>query len=255
MQDPISIIIPTYKSVEYLSLCLESIYKNQSNSQNQVVIVVDGTLNIVKSALETYKNLLNLKVIVFAENKGLAVSSNYGFYSATNKLCLNINDDNVCPKDFDFILTEVYYKFNHLRKTYITPNQIEPKSSIFKPFIIHDFGKDVNEFDLAKFTKEEQQFRHSQRSIGWTFPFFIEKEMFLSTGGFDPMFESGHVIDWELFIKLDKMGAAGIRTSECNFYHFGQKSSRTPESYQKEAEAHKYFEMKWGFPAYNKLLQ
>ena len=37
----ISVIIPTYKSPEYLDLCLESALKGQTN-QNEIIVVVDG---------------------------------------------------------------------------------------------------------------------------------------------------------------------------------------------------------------------
>lgn len=255
----ISVIIPTYTAVKYLEICLESIYKNQYNPMNEVVLVVDGTYDLNKHIIEKYSKLLNLKPIIFEENKGLSFATNYGFYNATNQLCLNINDDNVCPYQFDKILLDEYNKqqINQIcSNLLIVPNQIEPRPSIFKPFIINDFG-DLELFDLDKFTIEEQLFRQdkSEWDSGWTFPLFISKENFIAVGGFDPCYESPHVIDWEFFIKLDKLGFYNKRIYNCNFYHFGSKSARSPESYQKEMDAHKFFQMKWGFPAYNKLLQ
>ena len=62
----ISVIIPTYKSPEYLDLCLESAIKGQEN-ENQIIVVVDGHYDLNKEVLEKYKdsiNILNLEVNV-----------------------------------------------------------------------------------------------------------------------------------------------------------------------------------------------
>src|ERR1043165_7020338 len=145
----ISIIIPTYTAVNYLNICLESIYKNQFNKNNEIVLVIDGKSNLFEGLIEKYQHKLNLKSLVFEENKGLAIATNYGFYNSSNKLCLNINDDNVCPLNFDKILIEEYQnQQNHFpcSNLLIVPNQIEPKPSIFNPLIIKDYG-DLNKFD------------------------------------------------------------------------------------------------------------
>ena len=50
----ISIIIPTYKSPEYLDLCLESAIVGQDDN-NQIIVVVDGYYNLNKEVLEKWK--------------------------------------------------------------------------------------------------------------------------------------------------------------------------------------------------------
>ena len=37
----ISVIIPTYKSPEYLDLCLKSVFEGQKN-KNEIIVVADG---------------------------------------------------------------------------------------------------------------------------------------------------------------------------------------------------------------------
>lgn len=244
---PISIIIPTYSAIDYCQLCLESIYQNQSNKENEIILVIDGTEILYKNILAEYKTKLNLKPVIFEENAGLATATNYGFYNASNKYCLNINDDNICPKDFDKILLEEYERFSFEGKL-IIPNQIEPTGpSMFKSFIIKDFGKEAKDFDLKIFTEEEQKLRKDTiTGDGWTFPLFINKLDYLKVGGMDPYYNSPHVIDWELFLKLRLAGISSFRTHKCNFYHFGSKTARTPKSIQKEKDAHEYAKLKWG---------
>jgi len=256
MKEDISIIIPTYTAYKYLDLCLESIWLNQNNAHNEIVIVVDGTKDISYHIIEKYLDKINIKPVIFEENRGLALATNYGVYNSTNKLCLILNDDNVCPKNFDKILLDLYNNINpNDNFCLLVPNQIEPRNSIFDPFIIKDFG-DLKDFNLETFTSTEITLRNNEilRDKGWTFPLFLEKELFLSVGGFDPMFDSPHVIDWEFFIKLDKLKIPNYRTTHLNFYHFGSKSARSLHSYEKEIQAHEYFGYKWGHKAYNKLL-
>jgi GT2 family glycosyltransferase len=250
----ISIVIPTHSASDYLDLCLRSIEKNQVNPNNEIILVLDGpTPEVTKVALK-FKNdsKLNIKAILLEDNKGFAFSTNIGFYNASNQFILTINDDNVCPKDFDEILLDNYLNDNMC----LVPNQIEPRPSIFKPFIIHNFGEDTKEFDLDYFTEKELDFRKRilLNRTGWTLPIFISKNLFLSVGGLDVMYPGNHVSDWDFFVKLEKNGKYNYRTENCNFYHFGSKSVRTSESYMKEAEAHQFFQYKWGFPAYNRLL-
>lgn len=249
----ISIIIPTYNAELCLGHCLNSILHNQHNPDNEIVLVVDGTYEIMKDTINHYLDKLNMKVIPFEENQGLAMGMNIGVLNASNEHFLLINDDNVCPKDFDKKLLEDIRWFGD-DPVLITPNQIEPVPSIFKPFIIHDFGNPQT-FDLNTFNEQEPNYRNGKTSIGWTFPLFTTKEAFWTVGGFDLLYDSAHVIDWEFFIKCERAGIDSIRTFSSNFYHFGSQSARTPESYDKEKTAHEYFYMKWGFPAYNKLLQ
>lgn len=258
----ISIVIPTYTAVDYLALALESITQNQFCSKNEIVVVVDGTFEktAIKSVLETYKKRLNLKVVIFDENKGFAFALNFGFFNSSFPLVLAINDDNIMPKDFDKILVEEYEQFE---KDWgytccLSPNQIEPRPSIFKPFIINSFGEEAQYFDLERFTTEELGYRSSgphKFMEGWTFPFFISKNQYLAVGGFDILYPGNHVSDWDFFTKLDIHKIPSIRTGACNFYHFGSKSARTSNSYQQEIEAHAFFEYKWGFKAYNRLLE
>jgi len=259
MNKPISIIIPTYNCVKGLRICLESIHKNQYNSKNEIVVIIDGTKKLITPVLEDFKDKLNLKIITFEENQGLAMATNYGFFAASNGLCLNINDDNVAPYHFDKILQEDYeieQKYHDYNDIILVPNQIERKQSIFEPFIIEDMGG-LEDFDLAEFTKRELEIRDDYKegvNIGWTFPIFMSKKLFMSLGGFDLLFGSPHVIDLEFFMKAENVGVYNLRTYSCNFYHFGSLTARTEDSYKKEKDAHLYFENKWGFRAYNRLL-
>ena len=164
----ISVIIPTYKEPEYLDLCLKSIFEGQTN-KNEIIVVVDGFLELNKSILDKYPDV---KVLDLGTNQGLAVATNWGVYNATSKYILVVNDDNVFPLKWDVVLE--LYASDWKKGFVLSPNQIEPNPSMFKQFIIENLGKSPEEFDLEKFQKWEiQNKRYEHDYSGSTLPFLI----------------------------------------------------------------------------------
>ena len=248
----ISVIIPTYKEPEYLDLCIESILSGQKY-KNEIVVVVDGTKDINQNVLDKYKN--KITSIIFEENYGQTKATNFGVYSASNKDILVVNDDNVFPKDWDSILLEDY----NSQTDVITPNQIEPYDSMFKQFIKYDFGKSISEFNLSHFQNEEVKFRKKLvDNTGSTLPFLMSKINFLKIGGWDETYPSGHVVDWEFFLKCNLCGLNLKRNYNLNFYHFVSIGTKSPEQIENtkmnEKAGFEYFLYKWGsYPKHNPL--
>jgi len=75
----ISVIIPTYKSLEALDLCLKSAIEGQVN-KNQIIVVVDGFYNLNKEVLE--KHSKHIDILNIEENVGLCRETNLGVYNA-----------------------------------------------------------------------------------------------------------------------------------------------------------------------------
>lgn len=242
----ISVIIPTYQSPEYLDLCLKSIFGGQKN-KNEIIVVVDGFYELNKHILAKYPDVTTLDL---ESNQGLPAATNWGVYNASNEYILVVNDDNVFPKDWDVNL-EPYLS----KKVVVSPNQIEPNPSMFKQFKIQNLGKNPNEFDLEKFWDYAQSIKLEQSdNAGSTLPFAMHKLDYLAIGGWDIMYPSPHVVDWDFFLKCEYMGYRMDRVYASHFYHFAGASTRsTPEqnveSNHKENLAHQFFTKKWGQPA------
>ena len=239
----ISVIIPTYKEPDYLDLCLKSAIENQKH-KNEIIVIVDGFYNLNKPILDKYEEFIS--VLDLGENRGLSLSTNWGVYNASNDYVLIVNDDNVFPKDWDIELLKDLNK-----GTVLTPNQIEPNPSIFPQYITKNFGRNVDEFNLNLFTKEEVKLRQDKVELnGSTLPFAMFREDFLAIGGWDIMYPSPHVVDWDFFLKCEYWNMKMLRTYKCNFYHFtGAATRKTPEqsleSTDKENQAHEFFRDKW----------
>ena len=240
----ISVIIPTFQEPEYLDLCLESIFKSQTHN-NQIIVVVDGFYDINKEVLEKYKD--KVEVLNFEVNQGLALATNWGVYNARFEDILIVNDDNVFGPDWDVNLLD------KAQENFVwAPNQVEPNPSMFNQFIIKDFGKNPKEFDFPKFfTYIKSINKDKVEWEGSTLPIFMKKKDFLTVGGWDIMYPSPHVVDWDFFLKCSLAGMNMVRTYNTHFYHFaGAATRKTPEqsklSTQKEQLAHQFAFNKWG---------
>jgi len=245
----ISVIIPTYKEPEYLDLCLRSAFEGQVNN-NEIIVVVDGFLELNKPVLDKYPKV---NILDLGTNQGLSVATNWGVYNATHNYILVVNDDNVFPKEWDIDL-EPYL----IKGRVVTPNQVEPNPSMFKQFNIKDLGKTPAEFDLQAFWEYEKGLIKESDQSGSTLPFAMYKYDYLAVGGWDIMYPSPHVVDWDFFLKCEYFGLEMLRVYK-HFYHFaGAATRKTPEqseeSTRKEHLAHKFFANKWGqFAKHNPL--
>ena len=236
----ISVIIPTYKEPEHLDLCLKSAFEGQVNN-NEIIVVVDGFYELNKPILDKYPKV---NVLDLGSNKGLSVATNWGVYNATNDYILVVNDDNVFPRNWDYKLTQFKQK-----GIVVSLNQIEPNPSMFPQFIIKDLGKSPEGFDLkAYWDFEDTQYKQAELS-GSTLPFMMNKYDYLAVGGWDIMYPSPHVVDWDFFLKCEYVGYT-MKRVYVNFYHFaGAATRKTPEqsaeSTRKEQLAHQFFTTKW----------
>ena len=248
----ISIVIPTFKEPKYLDLCIKSAILGQTFSTNQIVVVVDGTYNENKEILEKWKG--KIIPVVFETTMGQPAATNHGVFNSTNRYILIVNDDNVFPMEWDRILID-----NYQPRTVVAPNQIEPRYSIFKSFIINDFGQTEELFDLEKFQKEEPSFRTDlfSQPDGNTLPIFMDRNDYISVGGWDESFPSGHVTDLDFFYKCNLNQIKSVRNKGLNMYHFSGVATRSPEKIQetqiKEKAGFNYFFYKWkSYPKYDR---
>ena len=239
----LSVIIPTYREPQHLDLCLKSAIEGQTQD-NEIIVIVDGFLDENKEVLNKYPKV---NIVDLGVNRGLSIATNFGVYQSTNDYILVVNDDNVFPKNWDSIIES-----DLKPKSVLTPNQIEAQpSAVFHQFSVHDFGRSPESFSLENFQIKEQSFRvDSVTKEGCTLPFAMNKYDFLAVGGWDVMYPSPHVVDWDFFLKCEYWGMQMLRTYKCNFYHFcGAATRQTPEqsleSSHKEALAHHFFTNKW----------
>ena len=240
----ISIIIPTYRNPAYLDLCLFSAI-DQQGFDNEIIVVVDGFIEESQEVLDKYKD--NIKVLDLGENQGMQQALNLGVMNATNELILIVNDDNVFCKDYDLAVLTISDK----EKTVLTLNQIEPIGPGIFYFPINNFGRNPSEFEYDEFIKYENVIKKDELTLdGGIFPFAMHKKYYMAAGGFDTMYQSPFICDWDFFLKLDLMGLGFVRTHNAHLYHFGSTATKNGKESEKfratENPAAEMFKYKWG---------
>ena len=69
-------------------------------------------------------------------------------------------------------------------------------------------------------------------------------------GGFDTLYQSPFICDWDFFLKLDLNGLKFVRTHKSHFYHFGSTATKNGKEGDKfkatEQPAANVFIYKWG---------
>lgn len=239
----ISLIIPAYRNPECLDICLKSAIQNQKN-KNEIIVVVDGYVEESEDVLKKYKD--DILVLEFPENRGLQTALNLGVYNASNSTICIVNEDNIFCENWDVLIEEAFDS-----EKVMTINQIEPKGPSIFNFKIHDYGKTPDAFDYEKFIDEEPSYREDKvTEDGGIFPFVISKKNYMKVGGFDTLYGSPFICDWDFFLKLQLSGVKFYRTYSLNLYHFGsmstKKTSKAREFSHSENEARKTFAYKWG---------
>lgn len=256
----LSVIIPSYRNPAYLDLCLKSAFENQ-DGDNQIIAILDGYVEESKHVINKYPDL---NVVEFEENKGQTIAHNTGVWLAENEFILIVNEDNVFPRHWDTKLLESV-KTKHGEYRYdlvVAPNQIEPVPSIFKSFIIKNFGVTPEEFDYENFLSFEESihfdpskhtnvFPYLQKFTrdGQTWPIFMAKRWYMILGGIDVTYPSAAVADWDFFLRCEMTGLHCIRYHGAHFYHFAGASTRKKISNWNvgELQSHQYFAYKWGY--------
>jgi glycosyltransferase involved in cell wall biosynthesis len=239
----ISIIIPTYRNPKYLDICLQSAIE-QADSVNEIIVAVDGFIEESQEVLDKYSK--HISVLNLGQNQGMQTALNLGVMNASNEILFIVNDDNVFCKGFDTVI-----KNSLGPKHVLTLNQIEPTGPGIFNFPVKDFGRNPEVFKYEEFVEYEQTLRENkQTSDGGIFPFAISKKDYMIVGGFDTMYKSPFICDWDFFLKLDLNHIGFTRTHMAHLYHFGSTATKNGNEGERfkltEGPAAQMFMYKWG---------
>jgi len=243
----ISIIIPTYRNPDFLDICLKSAIEQQSN-KNEIIVSVDGFIEESQLILDRYKD--DITVLDLGENQGMQQALNLAVMNATNEIVFIVNDDNIFCKDYDLTILDT---LKDREKTVLTLNQIEPTGPGIFNFPVKDLGESPKEFKYEEFIDYECSISKDELTVdGGIFPFAMYKKYYMAVGGFDTMYQSPFICDWDFFLKLDLIGLGFVRTHKSHLYHFGSsatKNGKEGEMFKAtESPAANMFMYKWGIP-------
>lgn len=174
----ISFIIPTYNRAGIVSNAVESI-KGQSNPHWELIIVDDGSTDETSLVISNYLDDKRIHYI-FQKNSGVSVARNAGAKIAGGKYLIFLDSDDILFPE----LINKLYKNNFLQYDLIfwqVIKKIDNKTIKWKP---ENLGKMFNNLQ-ATFLAGSVCYR---------------KEIFCSTGGYDPLMTFGE--NYELGLRI-----------------------------------------------------
>ena len=232
----ISIIIPSWNNLKYLSKCIESI-KNNSLYEHEIII----HLNESADGSEEYLNKINIKFTKSNANIGICSSVNKAYKIATQNYILYSNDDMYFSKNWDKYLKKEILNFKD-NLFYLTAKSVSKKNDI----VILDCGKNIEDFDQKKFDDYCVNDNSPNLKASHLCPFIVHKEIWSQIGGFSEEFNPGDGSDPDFCMKLWNIN---VRVFKClssfKIYHFGSITTRK-ENF-KMNNGTKSFILKWGF--------
>lgn len=215
----ISAIIPTYKAVKHLDICLQSFLLTSEYDSDEAIVIVDNTPDENKSVFEKYKNENKIKFIVKDQRSGMCVSQNIGASIAKNAKILVINDDMVFPYHWSSTFNKTLTSYNQVASCPL----IERNRSTWLTVHTKDFGT-IDNFKLQEFLNDSNTI-YINSANNFTMPFAIFKSSYLAVNGWDEHYEHGMLADTDFAFRLINLLKFELRfCNTLNFYHFGMTS-------------------------------
>jgi len=202
----VSIIIPTYNHKEILREALEFLFNQSYPKENyEIVIVDDGSTDGTEKMINSLSPPCRL-VYLHQDRKGPAIARNLGIKNARGKIIVFIDSDIFSSPDFINEHVKFHRRFGDV--------------VVSGPTVRTDKLKDVFS-DIKR--------RKFRESLAWSGPSLItsnlsvKKEFLLKVGGFDGEFVGMGWHDWELGLRLKKLGLEVKRNVEAIVYHYKRK--------------------------------
>lgn len=236
----ISIVIPTFNSKEFIKPCLESLYAQ--NYQNLEVIVIDngskdGTVSFIK---ENYSHII---LIDNEQNFGAAKGRNQGIEIASGNWIVTLDCDTILEKNF----------LNKIAETIkIVPGNvgmIQPKIMNLDKKTIYSYGICLSWlrrfYDIGKGKIDTGRFSKSKYVFGACSAAAVYKKQMLeeikeNTGYFDERFFF-LVEDVDLAWRAQKRGWKALFLPQTVCYHFGNSSGYNKKIRQYLCFRNRYF--------------
>ena len=107
----VSVVIPAYNEEKVLATCLESLIKQNTTKNFEVILVDNNSTDATRSIAETYKSKLHLRILN-EKTKGRGSARSAGFAAAKGSLILSTDADTIVPENWIFLLTKEFADTN-----------------------------------------------------------------------------------------------------------------------------------------------
>jgi len=203
----VSVVIPTYNRKKLLQRVLKFLFEqNYPKDRYEIVVVDDGSNDGTDKMIESLSSPCRL-VYFYQNRRGPHIARNSGIRNAQGEVIIFVDSDIFTPPNF----IEEHMKFHRKFDDVVVSG----------PTVRTDKLTDVFS-DIERRKRHELLFNHSGPSL-ITSNLSVRRKYLLKVGGFDEEFEGYGWHDWELGLRLKKLGLKVKRNVEAIVYHYQEK--------------------------------
>ena len=247
MSDPpkLSILIPSWNSLEMLKLCLDSVVRH-SQLPHQIVVHVnegtDGTLDWIR------RNKIDYTYT--PQNVGICQALNLAAKICVAEYFVYLNDDMYVLPGWDRALCEAESVTGNQEPTYFSGTMVQ-RTRMAPSVVLADYGADPSSLDEAGLLRDfhaGKLARDDWNGATWP-PCCVHRKWWKLVGGYSEELSPGFYSDIDFSMKLWQAGCRRFRGVGSSLaYHFGETTTslvRGPRN-QNVKRARIQFFRKWG---------
>lgn len=208
----VSIVIPTYNRKKVLKRCLELLFaQNYPKDKYEIILVDDGSTDGTDKMVASLNPPCRFTYL-YQERKGPHIARNLGITHAQGEIVIFVDSDILAPPCF--IAEHLKFHKKYTGKVIVSGPTVRT----------YNLGEDFS--DIEKRKRKKKFFDLSGPSF-ITSNLSVRREYLIAIGGFDEEFEGMGWHDWDLGLRLTKLGLIPKRNLNAIVYHYKEKRELT----------------------------
>lgn len=233
-----SVVVPTWKNLEYLDLMYRGLTRNSATSHEIIIF-----FNELDKSCENWTEGKNVLSCGSENNTGVCPAVNRAAELATTDFICYMNDDMYPLPGWDTALAGY---IGLADKLWLSGTAIEPGNSTPCYIGNRNYGDSPSDFEEERLLREYRTlFRPYNVVSTWT-PVLISRKNWEAIGGFDEEYFPGFGSDPDLAMKMHNFGCRHfVGVGNSLVYHFS-KGTTARFNDSPTMDPQKYFKSKWG---------
>lgn len=235
-----SIIIPTLNRLEYLRMCVDSIFRH-TDIPYEVIVVDNGSTDGTAAYLESMRGRVRYRLL--DRNYGFAGAVNRGLMMAKGQTIVLLNNDTVVTERWLDNLLACLASDDRIGLVGPVTNYIGGEQRIEVPY--RDL-KEMHAFAAAHNRSDPARWQDAERITGFCLAF--RRDLWERAGYFDEGYAVGNYEDDDYNIRVKLLGLRLVIARDTFIHHFGSVSIKAlgPELEAVNERNASYYGEKWG---------
>ena len=245
LYEKVSIVLVTYNNLSLTIQCINSILRNTTWPNYQLIVIDNGSQDGTADYLERLRNEVpTAKIILNPDNRGFAAANNQGLREADGDILLLLNNDTIVPGGWLDPLVM------HLREPSI--GMVGPVTNA----VGNEAKIEVSYTDIQQMQAFADRYTESRKGRSFDIPMLamfcvaFRRGILEEVGYLDEAFGIGLFEDDDYSRRVQAAGYRTVCAEDSFIHHYGQASFRTliaSGEYQALWDKNQaYFESKWG---------